>query len=150
MSQHEVMSAEAIPEQVGLSFLALAHDVRERLDRHMVAAAGISLARTKVLQVLAAHGTLHQAELADALGQAPRSVTQIVEGLERGGLIARTGDPDDRRRKTVFLTEKGRTALTAAERAGTQLLRRLFGSLDRRQLAALEALLARIETADAD
>jgi len=150
MSQYEAMSAEAGPEQVGLSFLTLAHGVREQLDRHMASTAGISLTRTKVLQVLAARGALHQAELADALGQAPRSVTQIVEGLERGGLIARTGDPQDRRRKTVSLTDKGRTTLTAAEQAGTQVLRRLFGSRDPRQLAAPGAPPAPVDKADAD
>ncbi|MFD7898486.1 MarR family winged helix-turn-helix transcriptional regulator [Streptomyces sp. NPDC059743] len=135
------------PEQVGLAFLTTAYGVREEVDRQMQSAAGLSLSRAKVLQALAARGALHQAQLADALGQAPRSVTQIVEGLERAGLVTRTGDTEDRRRKTVSLTDKGRTTLATAEQAGTHVLRQLFGSLDERQTASLGTLLARLDTA---
>ncbi|MGW2056832.1 MarR family winged helix-turn-helix transcriptional regulator [Streptomyces sp. NPDC001840] len=147
MSEYEAITTDHGPEQVGLAFLATAYGVREEVDRQMLSTAGLSLSRTKVLQVLAARGTLHQAQLADALGQAPRSVTQIVEGLERAGLVARTGDTEDRRRKTVSLTDKGRTTLATAERAGTHVLRQLFGSLDPQQTATLGALLARLDTA---
>ncbi|MET9016382.1 MarR family winged helix-turn-helix transcriptional regulator [Streptomyces olivaceoviridis] len=147
MNEQEVTTSSAGPEQVGLSFLALAHSVRERVDRHMTTATGLSLSRAKVLQVLAGRGPLHQAELAKALEQAPRSVTQIVEGLERLDLVTRTGDSHDRRRKTVSVTDKGRAVLASAEQAGAEMLQQLFGSLDRRQLAALDQLVARVGTA---
>ncbi|MEU3183839.1 MarR family transcriptional regulator [Streptomyces sp. NPDC006923] len=147
MSEYEAITIDHGPEQVGLAFLATAYGIREEVDRQTQSMAGLSLARTKVLQTLAARGALHQAQLADALGQAPRSVTQIVEGLERVGLVARTGDTGDRRRKTVSLTGKGRTTLAMAEQAGTQVLRQLFGSLDPQQMASLKALLARLDTA---
>lgn len=145
MDQHEASTTVSTPEQVGLSFLTLAYRLREQVDQHMMSTAGLSLSRTKVLQTLAGRGALHQAELAAALGQAPRSVTQIVEGLERLGLVARTGDPEDRRRKTVSLTDAGRTALAAAEQAGTHALRQCFDSLEPQQLAALNALLAHLD-----
>ncbi|WP_320775842.1 MarR family winged helix-turn-helix transcriptional regulator [Streptomyces sp. CRN 30] len=79
-------------------------------DQGFRLAAGLSLSRTKVLQALAGRGAVHQVELAAALGQAPRSVTQSVEGLQRLALISRTSHPEDRRRKTVELTPAGRTA----------------------------------------
>ncbi|MGW2180643.1 MarR family winged helix-turn-helix transcriptional regulator [Streptomyces sp. NPDC001732] len=146
MEQHEATATASTPERVGLSFLTLAYDLREQVDQHMVATAGLSLSRTKVLRALAGRGTLHQAELATALGQAPRSVTQSVEGLERLGLVSRTDDPEDRRRKTVSLTNTGRTTLAAAEEAGTRVLRQIFGSLTPQQLADLEALLTLVDT----
>ncbi|GAB1339202.1 hypothetical protein ACE1SV_57920 [Streptomyces sp. E-15] len=147
MEQHEPTATAGTPEQVGLSFLTLARSVREQVDRHMTATAGLSLSRTKVLQALAGRGALHQAELAAVLGQAPRSVTQIVEGLESLGLVSRTGHPEDRRRKTVRLTHTGRTTLAAAEEAGSRVLHQLFGSLAPRQLADLDASLALVRTA---
>ncbi|MEU8792617.1 MarR family winged helix-turn-helix transcriptional regulator [Streptomyces sp. NPDC048643] len=150
MEQHESAMPGSAPEQVGLSFLTLAYTLREQVDQRMTATAGLSLSRTKVLQVLAGRGTLHQAELAASLGQAPRSVTQIVEGLERLGMVARTGDPEDRRRKTVSLTDAGRTALAAAEEAGTHVLRQYFGRFDPHQLATLDALLAHLDIALTD
>ncbi|WP_259471866.1 MarR family winged helix-turn-helix transcriptional regulator [Streptomyces shenzhenensis] len=136
------MHAGPDPARVGLQFLSVAYRVRQAVDQHM-AAAGLSLSRTKTLRLLAERGTLHQAELAEALGQAPRSVTQALEALERLDLIARTTDPQDRRRKIVTPTGKGRAALTAGE----QRLRQLFGSLDGRQLAALDRLLTTIDVA---
>lgn len=148
MKQHEsTTTAGSAPEQVGLSFLTLAHSLREQVDQHMLATAGLSLSRTKALQALADCGTLHQAQLAASLGQAPRSVTQIVEGLERLGMVARTGDPEDRRRKSVSITDVGRTALRAAEEAGTHVLRRRFGRLEPQQLATLDTLLAHLDIA---
>jgi DNA-binding MarR family transcriptional regulator len=150
MEHYETTATAGTPEGVGLTFLTLAHSLRERVDRHMTATAGLSLSRTKVLQVLAGQGPLHQAELATALGQAPRSVTQILEGLERLGLVTRTGHPEDRRRKTVELTDAGRTTLAAAEEAGRRVLRRFFGSLAPQELTGLDALLALVANGLAD
>ncbi|MFD3523088.1 MarR family winged helix-turn-helix transcriptional regulator [Streptomyces sp. NPDC058653] len=147
MSEYELSAAGTGPEQVGLNFLTVAYGLRGAVDRHMQATVGLSLSRTKVLQVLAAHGTLHQAQLANALGQAPRSVTQIVEGLESLGLVSRTDDTEDRRRKTVSLTAVGSTTLAAAEEAGAEVLRRLFGSLDPEQLSSLRSSLTSLDTA---
>ncbi|MEU3983250.1 MarR family transcriptional regulator [Streptomyces sp. NPDC026672] len=149
MSEQEARPAESASALVGLSFLAVAHRVRETVDRDMNAA-GLSLSRAKVLRLLAERGDVHQAELAGALGQAPRSVTQAVEALERLGLVTRTADPQDRRRKTVALTDRGRAALTAGERAGMRSLQRLFGTLDARELAGLDALLGRVDPGAAD
>ncbi|MFF0223672.1 MarR family winged helix-turn-helix transcriptional regulator [Streptomyces sp. NPDC004629] len=146
MSEHEAEHTGPDPARVGLHFLSVAHQVRQEVDRHM-AAAGLSLARTKMLRLLAERGTLHQAELADGLGQAPRSVTQALEALERLGLVTRTGDERDRRRKVVTLTGRGRAALAAGERAGTERLRQLFGSLDGRRLVGLETLLTALDAA---
>ncbi|MFE4172999.1 MarR family winged helix-turn-helix transcriptional regulator [Streptomyces sp. NPDC056909] len=145
MSEREVMPGTDDPEQVGLRFLSVAYRVREKVDRHM-STAGLSLSRTKVLQLLARRGALHQAELAEGLGQAPRSVTQTVEALERAGLVTRVNDTGDRRRKTVTLTAAGHTALSAAEQAGRQILQQLFGSLDTQQRAHLTTLLTLVET----
>ncbi|WP_202532357.1 MarR family transcriptional regulator [Streptomyces sp. SID3212] len=144
MSEYEATPGAAGPEQVGLRFLSVAYRVREKVDQHMTAA-GLSLSRAKVLRLLAERGTLHQAELAELLGQAPRSVSQTVEALERAGLIARTTAPEDRRRKTVSVSAEGRAALVSGERAGTRILRELFGSLDTPRLSELDALVALVD-----
>ncbi|WP_327369524.1 MarR family winged helix-turn-helix transcriptional regulator [Streptomyces sp. NBC_01217] len=142
MSERETPLNSPDPADVGLRFLTVAHQARSAVDQHM-ATAGLSLSRTKLLQLLARHGAMHQSELAEALGRAPRSVTQTVEALERLRLITRATDPTDRRRKTVDLTDKGRSALAAGEQTGRQALRHVFGALDAGQLTDLETLLAR-------
>jgi DNA-binding MarR family transcriptional regulator len=128
------------PVEVGLRYLSVGYHLRRVVDDGMTTG-GLSLARTKVLQVLDRRGTVRQSVLAEELGQAPRSVTQSVEALEREGLVVRTPDPDDGRSKLVGLTTKGAKALTAGTAAGEQVLREVFGAMRREQLAALDELL---------
>ncbi|WP_405971838.1 MarR family winged helix-turn-helix transcriptional regulator [Streptomyces sp. NBC_00988] len=132
------------PAKVGLRYLSLAHHLRKTVDDTMTAA-GLSLARTKVLQVLELRGSVRQSILAQELGQAPRSVTQSVEALEREGLIERTPDPEDGRSKLIHLTPKGAKALTAGTAAGEEALRKALGPLGHDRLAALDRLLDTIE-----
>jgi len=140
------MTAE--PELVGLHYLTVAYRVRKALDGHM-AASGLSLARTKLLEILADRGALRQSALAGELGLAQRSVTQAVEGLARDGLVERTPDPDDGRAKLVAMTAAGATALAAGTGAGEHLLQQVFGALSPQQLADLDALLEVIDRAAA-
>ncbi|MEV6235594.1 MarR family transcriptional regulator [Lentzea sp. NPDC051838] len=126
--------------EVGLRFLTTSAQLRRAVDDHM-AACGVSLARTKVLQVLARLGPVKQTDLATELGMAARSITQAVEALERDGLVDRTA-ADDRRAKVVTLTENGRGALAAGEAAGDEVLRSIFGRLSPAQLDTLDELLA--------
>jgi DNA-binding MarR family transcriptional regulator len=79
-------------QRVGSRYLSVAYRVRKVLDEHMIAS-GLSLARAKVLQVLAENGSLRQTSLAEELGFAQRTVTQAVEALARDGLVKRTPGP---------------------------------------------------------
>jgi DNA-binding MarR family transcriptional regulator len=79
------------------------------------------------------------------LGFAPRSVTQAVESLASDGLVERKPDPDDGRAKLVALTDEGAAALAAGTKAGEHMLRQIFGTLDRKQLARLNEILSVID-----
>jgi DNA-binding MarR family transcriptional regulator len=132
------------PERVGLRYLVLAQQVRKVLDKHMVSN-GLSLARWKVLEVLDGTGSIRQTALAQELGFAPRSVTQAVESLASDGLVERKPDPVDGRAKLVALTDEGAAALAAGTKAGEHMLRQIFGTLDRKQLARLNEILSVID-----
>ena len=132
------------PERLGLRYLVLAQQVRKVLDKHMVSN-GLSLARWKVLEVLDGTGSIRQTALAKELGFAPRSVTQAVESLASDGLVERKPDPDDGRAKLVALTDEGAAALAAGTKAGEHMLRQIFGTLDRKQLARLGEILSVID-----
>jgi DNA-binding MarR family transcriptional regulator len=47
--------------------------------------------------------------LAELAGVRKQTMAQAVEQLERGGYVERRENPDDRRSRLVFLTERGRT-----------------------------------------
>ncbi|NYE95911.1 DNA-binding MarR family transcriptional regulator [Psychromicrobium silvestre] len=126
--------------EVGLRYLSLGHRMRRVVDDGM-AHGGLSLARTKVLQVLQLQGPLRQASLAEALSQAPRSVTQSLEALERDGFVERTSDPEDGRSKLVRLTPQGSKALATGTAAGERVLSEIFAKMTAEQLAELGRLL---------
>jgi DNA-binding MarR family transcriptional regulator len=141
-----VVAVDSEPERLGLRYLTLAYRVRKVVDKHMVTS-GLSLARWKVLEILDGKGAIRQKALAQELGFAERSVTQAVESLASGGLVERMPDPADGRAKLVMLTDEGSAALVAGTKAGAQVLQRIFGTLDRKQLASLDALLNVIDDA---
>ncbi|MER6442931.1 MarR family winged helix-turn-helix transcriptional regulator [Streptomyces sp. NPDC001185] len=132
------------PEAVGLRYLSLAHSLGQTVDG-LMARDGLSLARTRVLEVLNLRGAIRQSVLAQALGQAPRSVTQSLEALECRGLVARTPDPDDGRCKLVRLTTQGSTALLLGVTARERALRAHFGTLEGRELSDLNRILDHLQ-----
>jgi DNA-binding MarR family transcriptional regulator len=75
---------------------------------------GRGTGRVKALLSLAA-GPLSLAELAQAIGTDPPYATIIVNELQALGLLSRTPDARDRRRKTVELTASGRDAVRKAQ-----------------------------------
>jgi DNA-binding MarR family transcriptional regulator len=140
------VAVDSEPERLGLRYLTLAYQVRKVVDKHMISS-GLSLARWKVLEILDAKGSIRQKALAQELGFAERSVSQAVESLAGDGLVGRMPDPADGRAKLVTLTDEGAAALAAADKAGAEVLQRIFGTLDRKQLASLDKLLNVIDDA---
>ncbi len=133
-------------EEIGLRFLTTSARLRRAVDEHM-AGSGVSLARTKVLQVLVRLGPVKQTRLAAELGMAARSITQAVEAMERDGLVRRSAETGDKRAKVVTVTEEGTRALVAGEAAGNEVLRRIFHRLDAEQLEKLDEVLGVVEAA---
>jgi DNA-binding MarR family transcriptional regulator len=110
-----------------------------RLGEH-----GLSASRTKVLHMLSCAGRSHQSALATTFDIAPRTVTELVDGLERDGLVQRTTDPQDRRARFVDLTAAGRDILAGAMAAREKIVSEVLGSLDQGQLDALAATLRQL------
>jgi DNA-binding MarR family transcriptional regulator len=75
---------------------------------------GRGTGRIKALVSLAA-GPLSLAQVGHAIGADPSYTTIIVNELQALGLLSRTPDPHDRRKKTVQLTADGRKALRKAQ-----------------------------------
>jgi DNA-binding MarR family transcriptional regulator len=138
-----VTSLSASPLDVGQAYLGLHHQLHRLVDQRM-SAAGLSLARFKVLLQLNDRGAMNQATLAGRLSLAPRSVTDIVDGLERDGLVDRALDANDRRARIVTLTPAGRAAFAAAQVVRLEAMNEIFGRLSATDRTTLVALLATI------
>jgi len=93
---------------------------------------GLRFIDFSVLRVLQNLGTPYRAaagELSEILLRSTGGMTQILDRLERLGLVRRLTDPSDRRKVLAELTEKG---LDTAQRASTsyaQERRRILKSL---------------------
>lgn len=78
------------------------------IDRH-----GLSFVQFKILMEL--HTAEPEApyiqELSETLGASTPSLSRAVEGLFRKELVSRCEDPDDRRRRRISLTTRGREVM---------------------------------------
>jgi DNA-binding MarR family transcriptional regulator len=80
---------------------------------------GLTFARYEALMLLmfSRGGALPLGKIGERLQVHPTSVTNLIDGLERDGLVQRTPHPNDRRATLARLTPAGRkTAVRATER----------------------------------
>jgi len=101
---------------------------------------GLSRAQSRVVRLLA-DGPLRMAAIAERLSVVPRTITDLVDGVEAAGLVARQPDPDDRRSTFVALTADGRRLLDRLEVAWRESAEQAVGRLDPVDRAALLRLL---------
>jgi DNA-binding MarR family transcriptional regulator len=109
-----------------------------------------SLSQGAVLGRLDREGPQSVSDLATAERVRPQSMAQTVADLETGGLVARTPDPDDRRRALVSLTETGARTLLASRREREGWLAAEIAKLsreDRRTLARAVELISELAAA---
>jgi DNA-binding MarR family transcriptional regulator len=99
---------------------------------------GLTLSQYELLRALLDAGRLPVGQLAERASVAGPTATQILDGLERGGLVERTRSTSDRRTVSVSLTDRGRRQVAGKRRAIVERRRRLFESLtiDERHQAA--------------
>jgi DNA-binding MarR family transcriptional regulator len=132
-------------ELLSESFWAVARRLRG-LSRQTLAPWEISPSHSRALIMLLRHEKLRLSELSERLHIAARSATEVVDGLAERGLAERRPDPTDRRATLVVLTDQGKQAAAAIQRARTDEAERFFGALsetDRRHLARILRTLTR-------
>lgn len=132
-------------ESLSEAFWGVARRLRH-LNRATMAPWEVTPAQWRAINVLVEHGPLRLGDLAERLHIAPRSTTEVVDDLERRGLVERHPDPADRRATLVALTAEGTAAATAIRTARTAEAERFFGALsaaDRDHLSRILHDLAR-------
>ena len=133
-------------DPVVFSVLGTAHALEARLEAAL-GRVGLSLAKIGVLRHLAAaREPLPLRELAERQSCVRSNITQLVDRLEKDGLVRRRSDPDDRRSVRAALTPagqraygKGMQALALEQRA----IVRALSAGDAKQLTSALQLLTR-------
>ena len=97
--------------------------------------------QARALRVIGSGDGTRVSDLADALRIAPRSATEVADGLEARGLVERAPDPADRRAVLLRMTDAGRAIRDEVDVARAAAARAFFGRLEAEDRAALARLL---------
>ena len=123
---------EAVADRLHSAAIHLLRRLRSEDDE-----LGISPPRLSALSVVVFAGPLQIGELAAAEGVAAPTMTRLVDGLERDGLVVRTPDPDDGRAVRVGATRRGSRVLQRGRARRVETLARGLRSLSSEELDTL-------------
>jgi DNA-binding MarR family transcriptional regulator len=96
--------------------------------------------QARALRVVCSRDGVRLSELAEALRIAPRSATEVADGLQERELVQRAADPADRRAVVLRATDAGRQVQREVDDARAADAAELFGRLpaaDRAELARI-------------
>lgn len=118
--------------ELGELLMRVARTQRRRW-REALAPWDLSPHQARALRVVVERDGVRLSDLAESLHIAPRSATEVADGLQVRGLVERTPDPGDRRAVIVRPTAEGR---------------RVRAEVGRARAADNEALLSRLSADD--
>ena len=131
-SRRREREALALADQLHSAAIHLLRQLRKEDD-----ASGISAPRLSALSVVVFGGPLTLGQLATAEQVKPPTMTRIVTGLERDGLVRRMGDARDKRLTKIHATPKGQKVLAAGRARRVELLASAVDRLGAKELAEL-------------
>lgn len=129
--------------------LHAAHQMR-RSWAHSIHQWGLSPHQAMALRTADAEDGGRVSDIAKRLRIAPRSATEVIDGLEERGLVGRRPCPDDRRAVLIEVTDAGRDMARQIERARAQARAALFDRLSADEQDQLRGLLRRLAEPPAD
>jgi len=135
MSRRSGTSKERVLERTFELAIRLAGALERGLDHR-----GLTPARAEVIRRLEARA-MKQQELSQVLRCTPRNVTELVDALEAGALVARHPHPTDRRAVLVTLTRKGRSAAAKMRLDQRTVAADLLRGIGRDDLSRFEAVI---------
>lgn len=125
-------SAESVADELHSAAIHLLRQLRKEDD-----ASGLSAPRLSALSVVVFGGPLTLGGLARAEQVRPPTMTRIVTGLEKEGLVQRKGDARDKRLTHIEATAKGQKVLAAGRARRVEKLAHAVERLRRQELAEL-------------
>ena len=130
-------------------------DLLQRLTRRLrraqaerLAPLGLTPAQERALRMITRSDSEEpprMTELADRLGIVPRSLTTVIDALERAGLVHREIDPRNRRAILLHLTDRGTAVRDDMREARRRAAEDLFAPLPAEDRKALAELLSRLD-----
>jgi len=126
--------------ELGELLVRVARTQRRRW-RDALAPWDLSPHQARALGVVVEREGVRLSDLAESLHIAPRSVTEVADGLQARGLVERTPDPGDRRAVILRPTAEGRRVRAEVGRARAEANEELLSHLTADDRATLARLL---------
>ncbi len=148
----QVLSEQSLGVQAFVALLRAHANTTRQLNAQLIADHGLTMADYDVLLHLAwaPQRRMRRVDLADQVLLTASGVTRLLDGLERAGLVERSGCETDRRVVYAVLTESGLEKLReASESHIPQVEAFLAARFDEQELADLRQSLARLAEGDA-
>jgi Transcriptional regulators len=134
------------PANFGIHLFRAAHLWRREANR-VLADSGFSSSVISPLMLLSELGDgMRQRELAEEMGVEGPSLVRLLDSLEAAKLVERREDPDDRRAKTLHLTDGGRELLLRVNAALNDVRRRILQGATSAEIDGCLRVLSIIET----
>lgn len=111
---------------------------------------GLSANELRLMMCLGGEGPLAGHEIADVMGMQPMNVSRAIATLVKRGWLAQVGDPKNRRRRPVMLSEAGWLAYRAMMPDVRIVAEYLLGALTANERLTLGRVTAKIEARMAD
>jgi DNA-binding MarR family transcriptional regulator len=97
-----------------------------------------------VMTMVGAQPGMSQQQLHEKTAIDPSSMVSVIDELEAMGLAERRPDPEDRRARTIFLTERGQQTLDRVRSLVGELQREFFRALTAEERRTLHGLLRKL------
>jgi DNA-binding MarR family transcriptional regulator len=139
-------AAAATPSALVETLLWLTHTLRRRHGARF-GDQELSAPRMRLLAAMSDLQQIRMGDLASRLGLTARTITTLVDALERDGLLARLPDPSDRRATLLKLTDTGRGYLDRVHAAQQEIAEQFMAPLNTAERQQLYDLLRRLQAA---
>ncbi len=136
---------DSIPYFVFTAAHAIERAMGTALEGH-----GITFRQCQMLGMLAAHGSLSQARVAEMMGVEPSSVARLVDRMTRDGWIERRPDPHDRRKNLLSATSRAEPAWQEVREVGLTMRAKALRGLSEPEVAELKRMLRHLRDNLAD
>lgn len=142
----EYLPPTALSDRLGF-LLGRAHLAHRAIAEQALASLGLGVKAFGALSVLVEEGPLSQQRLGERQGVDRTTMVAVVDDLERGGLVERRRDPQDRRAYALYATAKGRRVLRQAGEAAKRAEDEFLAPLPARDRRCLKQMLQTLMSA---
>ena len=139
--RHKIRAKNGILGAVGEVFFAVRRwATRVIKERNL----DLTFEQVMVLSVLEDEDGVSLGDLSELLDREKTTITRMVDGLERLGLAVRIPGKEDRRKKMINLTGKGRKRITELQKIKPKVLKEAIQGISKEELKLAEDVLDRI------